>query len=56
MVNKQGSACLHSALVRRGTKLYRTTGKDNNTKTSDMRYSDYERKKERERNNKRFRE
>ena len=41
VVNKQGSACLHSALICIRIKLYRTTGKDNNTKIFSMRYSAY---------------
>ena len=49
VVNKHESACLHSALTRRGTKLYRTIGKDNNTITLSMRYSEYVNKRERER-------
>ena len=32
------SACLHSALVRRGTTLYGIIGKDNNTKTLHKKY------------------
>ena len=41
MRKKHGSACLHSALTRRGTELYKATGKNNNTKTLNMRYSEY---------------
>ena len=37
-VNKHRNVCLHSALARGGTKLYRTTSKDDNTNTLNMRY------------------
>ena len=50
-MNKHRSACLHSALAHRGIQLYKTTGKDANTKTLNMRYSGYE-----ERNRQRQRE
>ena len=55
VAKKHGSAYLHSALVRRGTTLYRTRGKDN-TKSLNMRYIEYERKKERKKERKRERE
>ena len=42
VVTKHGSTCLQSALARRWTKLYKSTGKDNNTETINMRNSEYE--------------
>ena len=41
VMNKHGSAYSHSALTRKGTKLYIPIEKDNNTKTLSTRYSEY---------------
>ena len=49
VVNKHRSACLHSALAHRGTKLHKTTGEDIDTKTLDMRERERERGREMER-------